>query len=639
MALAAPQWKFRRMQPGEMNIDPIEAEFFSTEALGSLADALVREAVQNSLDARVDGGQLRMRIYFAAPGAMLEGERRAAYVAELAPHLNASRSGLTPPDVATEPLSFMTIEDFGTRGLQGDPAQSEDDEIEQAGFRNDFFYFWRNIGRSRKQASDLGRWGLGKTVFQAASRLNAFLGLTVRASDSRRLLLGQAVLKIHKLDGRRYYPYGYYGMFDDELALPVAGQAPLDAFCRDFKLARRGAPGLSVVIPYPDAELTPQAVIASLVHHYFMPLIAGDLVVEVVHGGKSQQLDSESMLRMSSRGARGDESLEALFELARWGTALPRAEHVKLGEPPGNSAPRWSDERVPPEDLARLRERFDADEPVAVTVPVWVKPTHAEPVLSEFDVYLERDESIVRAEEHFVRDGITIAGVRAGLPNGHRVIVAVHDRPLAALLGDSENPAHTEWQERSPKFKNRYRHGPFTLRYLRNAPRELVRLLSRPTEGRDFKLLRQLFSLDVPTEAALNVRVRTETGRAGAGETEHGEGAETVGRDRLFQLVKLVGGFRLTGTGNGMLLPKHVAVQVAYDVRRGNPFTQYQPLDFELDRPPISVEAASSEIARCTRNVLVLAIDRPDFDVTVKGFDRHRDIRVKVLPVEEAERA
>ncbi len=38
-----------------MSIDPIEEEFFSTEALGSLADALVREAIQNSLDARAGG--------------------------------------------------------------------------------------------------------------------------------------------------------------------------------------------------------------------------------------------------------------------------------------------------------------------------------------------------------------------------------------------------------------------------------------------------------------------------------------------------------------------------------------------------------------------------------------------------------
>ncbi|MCL4799030.1 MAG: hypothetical protein KJ025_05540 [Burkholderiales bacterium] len=66
-----PQWQFRRMHPGEMNIDPIESEFFSTEALESLADALVREAIQNSLDAHA-----------------------ARYLAGLWPHVAADRSGL-----------------------------------------------------------------------------------------------------------------------------------------------------------------------------------------------------------------------------------------------------------------------------------------------------------------------------------------------------------------------------------------------------------------------------------------------------------------------------------------------------------------------------------------------------------------
>ena len=76
------------------------------------------------------------------------------------------------------------------------------------------------MGRSRKHASELGRWGLGKTVFQAASRINSFFGLTVRATDSRRLLLGQSVLKVHNLDGARFYPYGYFGRFEADFALP-----------------------------------------------------------------------------------------------------------------------------------------------------------------------------------------------------------------------------------------------------------------------------------------------------------------------------------------------------------------------------------------------------------------------------------
>ena len=34
-----PQWRFREMSRGEINVDPIEGEFFTTEALGSLSDA------------------------------------------------------------------------------------------------------------------------------------------------------------------------------------------------------------------------------------------------------------------------------------------------------------------------------------------------------------------------------------------------------------------------------------------------------------------------------------------------------------------------------------------------------------------------------------------------------------------------
>lgn len=39
---------------GEINVDPIEGEFFNTEAIASISDALVREAIQNCLDASLE---------------------------------------------------------------------------------------------------------------------------------------------------------------------------------------------------------------------------------------------------------------------------------------------------------------------------------------------------------------------------------------------------------------------------------------------------------------------------------------------------------------------------------------------------------------------------------------------------------
>jgi hypothetical protein len=629
---AAPTWKFRRMQPGEMNIDPIEGEFFSTEALGSLADALVREAIQNSLDARAGGERVRVRIAFPQPSAWLDGERRARYLEALWPHLAAEGSGLADLPQRREPLAFVVVEDTGTRGLQGDPAQSEDREPAADAPRNDFYFFWRNVGRSRKSAAELGRWGLGKTVFAAASRINTFFALTVRRDDGRRLLMGQAVLRIHRLDGARHYPYGYFGDFEGDFALPVDDDAAIETFCRDFGIARANEPGLSVVIPYPDPTLEPQALLRSVVRHYFVPILAGDLAVEIVHGDQVEAVDAVSLPGLLARSAWTEgPALQRLVQLARWAMALPPQRHLHLPAPDQGAAPRWIADRALEDALAPLREPFNRGDPVGVHVPVWVKPTAGEAVCAGFDVYLERDDALSGSDEHFVREGITIAGVRSGLQGGVRAIVWVRQRALSGLLGDSENPAHTEWQERSPRFKQRYRHGPYTLRYIKSAPREIVRALTRPAAGRDFALLRHLFSLDLPTEEAVRQRAASAPKRTGLDGTGTASFVETVGKERFFELQKLPGGFRLAGTVEGTAAPRFVAVLAAYEVRRGNPFALYQALDFEMDRPPIEAVASGAEIVRRERNAIVLRIDEPAFQLTVRGFDPRRDVRVKTL--------
>ncbi len=635
----AGRWHFRRMQPGEMNIDPIESEFFSTEALGSLADALVREAVQNSLDARRPGEPLRFRVCFPGPAGVPGDEVPRTFLGELRPHLRANRSGLTSLPDNDEPLSFLAIEDYGTRGLQGDPAQSEDDAIDDLkARRNDFFYFWRNVGRSRKHASDLGRWGLGKTVFQAASRINAFFGLTRRADDGRLLLLGQSVLRIHKLDGHRYYPYGYFGDIRDGFALPIDDRDTLLRFQDEFCLDRGEQPGLSIVIPYPDTEITPDAVAASLIHHYFVPILAGDMSAEVIHGDQSLHLGADSLAeRVAAGGSGGAARFERVVELARWAHAVESDNMVTLAPPEVDYAPKWTDEGLDSETLDSLKVRFDAGERVAVTVPVWVKPARAEPILSSFDVFLERDEDLGVAEQSYVRDGITVAGVRTNMPHGIRALVLVRDRALSELLGDSENPAHTEWQERSPKFKNKYRHGPFTLRYVKNAPRELVRLFTRPSEARDLLLLRNVFSLEMPTEETIKNKHKRKEHSVGDSEDETSLNVDSTNRGRFADLQRMQGGFRVKGNLAELPKPNAIAVEVAYDVRRGNPFLHYQPFDFDLGAQPIEVVTSKVRIRRQRNNVLTFEALEPDFQVNVKGFDPHRDIRLRIGLVDPTE--
>ena len=204
------------------------------------------------------------------------------YLKGLRSHLEAKESGLIERVTLTDPMDFLVIEDFGTRGLEGDIREDEDKRAE--GKKNDFFYFWRNIGRAVEGTTARGRWGLGKTVFQAASRINSFFGLTIRRGNPSKLLMGQSVLKIHWCDGSKHGPYGYYGLFEGDFVLPFEEKQFVEQFSRDFSLRRNGESGLSVIVPFPDKEISPSEIMRAVVSQYFFPILSGDLVVTVVVG-------------------------------------------------------------------------------------------------------------------------------------------------------------------------------------------------------------------------------------------------------------------------------------------------------------------------------------------------------------------
>ncbi|MDP2863526.1 MAG: hypothetical protein Q8N95_12100 [Desulfobacterales bacterium] len=138
-----PEWRFRKMQPGEINIDPIEEEFFTTEALGSITDALVREAIQNSLDARNGSGPVTVRFDLQKISLQDQPAIAERYFSRLGDHLQAKQSGLQDVPSFNPEMDCLLIEDFGTRGLQGD--ENQYDDADDNGKLNDFYYFWRNI--------------------------------------------------------------------------------------------------------------------------------------------------------------------------------------------------------------------------------------------------------------------------------------------------------------------------------------------------------------------------------------------------------------------------------------------------------------------------------------------------------------
>jgi hypothetical protein len=624
-----PEWRFRAMSRGEINVDPIEGEFFTTEALGSLSDALVREAIQNSLDAAFPGEKVQVIISFCHPKQRLIPSKTEEYLNGLHAHLSGENAGLIDQPQLNEPMDFMVIEDFGTRGLEGDIREDEDIGEEAGKLKNDFFYFWRNIGRAVEGTTARGRWGLGKTVFQAASRINSFFGVTVRRRDSIKLLMGQSVLKIHRSQGRKYAPYGYYGTFEEDFALPVDDPSSVNKFCADFGLQRSNEPGLSVIVPYPDGDILAKDIIRSAIHHYFFPILSGDLVVIIRDGVGSNVLDATSIFRFLDRTDWLDKGvIRSRLELAKWSIDLPDEEGVRIGEPPEGKQPKWDDYLFEPEQLEHLRKKLDRGERIALVIPLWIRRSGGATQHSSYKLFLERDPDFERGEDHFIREGVTIAGVASLRQRGIRVLVSVVDKPLSKFLGDSENPAHTEWQERSPKFRGKYDWGPTCLRYVKNSPREILKILSRPAKGRDETLLRDLFYIDLkPTEEPPG-KTKKPKGLPGPDGLDH-PSPDEITTDQFFQVQKTKDGFRLSKHPRAKHLPRTFTLEMAYDVRQGNPFKKYQLFDFELNKFPIVVSGKGLKVASLKPNALQIVLEERDFRLMVSGFDPNRDLKIK----------
>ncbi len=198
-------WRFHEQRPTDNVHNPISGEFFSTEAVKDVTEAIVREGVQNTLDARAiraDGNRelAQVRIYLSEQAGALSPARARLWFDSLWPHITAPANGLRNQPSPDEPCQFLVFEDFGTVGLTGDPAEHRLTE----GVTNHFLNFFRAEGHSDKGGDDRGSWGVGKTVFPRASRIGSFFGFTRRSDDARKLLLGRSILKFHRV-GRTAY--------------------------------------------------------------------------------------------------------------------------------------------------------------------------------------------------------------------------------------------------------------------------------------------------------------------------------------------------------------------------------------------------------------------------------------------------
>jgi len=276
-------WIFEVKRSSQKSRDPMQASFFTNYSIDDDTHALVREAIQNSLDARSKKEThqpVRVRFFVGTHDA--GSKIMDSYISDEAwKHFNAFDNGLKSPPTRADDCKFLVYEDFHTSGLIGNESATEPEK------GNSFYYFMRAEGQSGKDEGERGRHGIGKYVFPYTSRIRMYFAATVRESDSRCLIAGQSVLKSHSVDGVKYTPDGWWGTkldcgIDDYLQLPIEEESNWLRLKQDFSLNReRTQSGLSLIIPYINDDVDVAKLGEHAVKEFFLPILHNQLIVNI----------------------------------------------------------------------------------------------------------------------------------------------------------------------------------------------------------------------------------------------------------------------------------------------------------------------------------------------------------------------
>ena len=473
-------------------MDPIHDNFFVQDS-ANLAESLVRETLQNSLDAQVDEGT-QVRVRFAL-NEVPEAKRAIfdRYLSKLNPHLVAAKPALAKVCAAAKP-QFLVIEDFGTKGLMGDTVSNRDTK---SGFSN----FWRHVGKTEKGSGRGGAFGIGKVVVPMSSSACAFFGVTIRheGPDSGiPLMMGQSMLPQRTVGGLEYEPFVLYG----QQAAPGKAVLPLrakecDELSKLAGLSRDKEPGTSIAIPYPSDKVVWEQVFTAVMKHYYLPILSEDLVVEYVKesGGVPVVIDKKGLIENASK-VSSDFTHQVKF--VQEAIAKPDASFVTISGKDTNqeiTAARFTEA-----DLQALRKRYSDNNLLCFKLQVYVRPKAGEAAFFPLKLFIRKAPDGVEGADLYVRGGISVysnatyKGQRASLA----LELVQEKNHLGELLRLSEGPAHSQWVISSPRAADAYHDSNSAIRLCRTALLKLHEILCVGEEKEDVSALASFFPLGMP---------------------------------------------------------------------------------------------------------------------------------------------
>ena len=612
----APIWNFIPTHKGGVQQSNAADNFFREDS-ANMVENLVRENIQNALDAQSGKRPVLVRFSLTSlpkdkvdflkdllatgKGSVLSHYRQAC-----------EESDIEPEDPDFKTATFLIIEDFNTDGLSGDITSSSP---EDGGFAT----FWRNVGSTNKGKGGNrgGAFGIGKIVNPMASRLQTFFGLTIRNTSKTKdkvagpYLMGQTMLSLHTYAAVRYQAYALWGELKRQIEHPVESGSVMKDFIKATGITRKDEPGLSIVVPFPLSEFTPKSLSNAAILHYFYPIIEGRLVIEIANGkGEPDRIDDSNIEELAKSINQEISELIAFTKKAQKASSKP-CDIKPTVYRMGNYGDSLGAQKFDAAELKAQKDRFLAGEMVAVDVPVETQFKIDKKVsCSSIKLFLQKTDG--KGMDYYIRQGISVYENSRFMPSTPCIaLLLADDGEIAELLRKAEGPAHSTWMQNKCRAVKIYVNAPEAIGHVKSLLSAMQGLLGSGIEIDDESILADDFpddigdhddddddvDFDIEGNPAMLELSRDSKGTLTIKATEYAD--EHAGKDCSLTLY-------FVSTTRG---------------------AKWRPFDFNLRN--MKVEAQATSILSRDKNVMKFTL-APKMEITVYGFDRNKDLKANV---------
>ena len=566
-------WKFYKYEDDEIERNSSSGKHFND---AKIASSLIRELVQNSLDAAKGDGPVNIKIKFIE----LDLNQCMYYFADLRPHYEESYKEPMPLGNNGK-IPFLIVEDFNTTGLTSNK-------------KKDFLF--RDNTRNDDSASG-GSHGIGKVVFYMASNIKTFFAYSF-AADNTETVAGSCDFRSHKIGDTHFKE-------DGKLTLSTKTDR---SFIDALFTRTEGEHGLSIAIPMPN-DLNTNALIAAIEEECYYPIITNKLTIDL--DGKS--IDDNYILELKGEKQR---------LISSYMTNPETTISIEIGKQYTSGTLR--DTVLAADEEQQITDKLKEYHYVVIEFKflIHLKKTGEWTEASILLLLSEKQEKN-RGGFDFWRENILVKGHSKQNSSNYIAIVLIDQRSkaLGNLLRKLENPSHTKWeyQSSSNEIKKQYSYINKLVPFITQLPNKVINQIHISNFNVDSDFFSNFFPDKTVGSKGSSRGKKTSGGEIPIG-IEHNHNVSFREENNGFILS-------LSDEAKQKNISK-IDIELAYGTNKGDPFKHYDIRDFNLETD-IDIDLKHGTTEGPQKNHLSCEVCNNDFQISLSGFDPNRELRVR----------